>query len=247
MVMISEIYRTIQGESTLTGLPTIFIRTFGCNLRCTWCDSAYAVNPNWKDAPEVLQGKQPWFQMTPGEVVGKINTMGKPPFRICLTGGEPLIQKDIYDLLGLLLPISSIISIETDGEILLDRIYDLKVIGNLEGMLHQSGIKLKVIMDVKCPGSGMEAKVAYDNVLLLSPQDEIKFAIKDKVDYEFAKNWIPYIRKHQPEVEILFSPIVGYNGLQPSDLAEWILEDGLDVRINLQIHKLVWPEKVRGV
>jgi 7-carboxy-7-deazaguanine synthase len=223
---ITEIFKSIQGEGTRAGLPCIFVRLTGCNLRCTWCDTAYAFHSGKKmSVEEVL------------ERVGVLSGDGKHRLMLVeLTGGEPLLQEEIYPLAEQLLADGYAVMIETSGE-------------RFIGRLPKQVIK---IVDVKCPDSGEPDTFDPRNLAELSAEDEVKFVISSRRDYEFARD---FSREHalaQRTKQVLFSPVhddpLGkWTGLHPRALVEWILEDGLPVRLGLQLHKIVWDPATRGV
>ena len=229
--LVSEIYPTIQGESSLVGYPTVFVRLYSCNLRCVWCDSMHAVEGGEHE------------EMPVEEVARRVRELaGEGIHHVCWTGGEPLLQWRSIARTVRLLPDHLIHSIETDGEIAIEP---------LSRELHDPRAKGRVrfVMDVKCPGSGMKAKLAVENLKHLRPEDDVKFVILDRADYEFAREFAGTHRI--PVGSILFSPVTPAHrvttGLDPAQLAAWILEDRLDVRLQLQLHKYVWPGKERGV
>ncbi|MEA2054441.1 MAG: radical SAM protein [Candidatus Thermoplasmatota archaeon] len=199
---INEIFYSIQGEGRNVGLPTIFVRTTGCNLRCPYCDTAYAY----------YEGEEISLQ----EILKKIKKWDCK--RICLTGGEPLLQDELPELIDMLLSEGYKISIETNGSIDISEIAKKDVI---------------ISMDIKCPSSGMYKKMNVDNISLLRSHDELKFIIGDMEDYRYAKEMI---KKHVPGCEVIMQPVWG----KAKKLAEWILEDGLNVRLSIQIHKILW-------
>lgn len=236
--LVSEIYPTIQGESSFAGEPTVFVRLFGCNLRCVWCDSMHAV--------EGADFRKRAVADVVGDVRGLLGEDGPEGRRgirfVCWTGGEPLLQGPSIARAISALPASLIHTIETDGEV------DVRAF-DAAAREHRDAGQVRYIMDVKCPGSGMIAKIAYDNLNVLRPADEVKFVISDRGDYEFAKE---VLRKHPFQAEtILFSPVTPArgvkSGLDPKHLAAWILEDRLRVRLQLQVHKFIWPGQERGV
>jgi len=210
---VNEIFYSIQGESTFSGRPCIFIRLTGCNLRCSYCDTKYAYE----------EGEY----MSIDEIMERISSYNCKLLEI--TGGEPLIQENTPYLIKRLLDKGYTVLLETNGTM------DI-------GVVDRRCIK---IMDIKCPFSGESGKNDYENLKKLGSKDEIKFVIADRRDYEFAKsvlnNWniIPF----DPN-PVHFSPAYGI--LEPKILSEWILRDGIDVRLNLQIHKFIWGDK-RGV
>jgi len=228
---VSEIYKTIQGESSLVGYPTVFVRLYACNLRCVWCDSMHAVEGGEYEEQGV------------DDVARRVNELAVPGVRrVCWTGGEPLLQWRAIAQAIETLPPTFVHSVETDGEVPLEPIDLALPEQRARGLL-------RFIMDVKCPGSGMKAKLAVENLANLRPEDEVKFVILDRGDYEFARGFLGSHRV--PAKTILFSPVAPAHrvaaGLDPATLAAWVLEDGLDVRLQLQVHKYVWPGKERGI
>jgi len=204
---INEIFYSIQGEGAWTGRPNIFIRTTGCNLRCSFCDTKYAYK----------KGKT----MTVKEITEKI---GKYPCKyICITGGEPLLQNDIIDLIDKLLKKRYKISIETNGSISIEKISDKK--------------SLMISLDIKCPTSNMHENNFLENINFLKKDDQLKFVIKNKDDYEYAKK---ILEKYKPLCTVFLQPVWGKN---PKNLTKWIINDGLNVKLGLQIHKIIWGEK----
>ena len=208
---INEIFYGIQGEGVLCGVPSVFIRTTGCNLRCSWCDTKYA----YEDGKE----------MTVDEILKEVRSY--PADHVCLTGGEPLIQSNIGLLIRRLLNRSYNVSIETNGSI---------SIRNL-ARTH----RLMISMDIKCPSSGEQAKMLFGEIKHLSDVDQLKFIIDRDDDYEYAKS---IILKYRPRCSVIFQPVWGSD---MKSLAEKILDDGLDVRLIPQLHKLIWGEKELGV
>jgi 7-carboxy-7-deazaguanine synthase len=211
-MQITEIYKSIQGESTFAGLPCVFVRTTGCNLRCVWCDTEYA-----------FYGGQ---KMSVDRIVEKVEALDCRLVEI--TGGEPLLQKEVPDLAHRLLEMGYTVLIETSGE---------RDVSDLDP-------RVVKIMDLKCPGSGECEKNRWQNLEFLTSRDELKFVIKDRVDYEWA---VDVVKKHHLEqrLTILFSPVWG--DLQLADLAAWILEDKINVRYQLQLHKIIWSPETKGV
>lgn len=213
MLTINEIFHSIQGESSHAGRPCVFVRLTACDLRCTWCDTPYAFHEGRK--------------MSLDEVVNRIKSYGCELVEI--TGGEPLLQREVYLLMQRLLDNGYSVMLETGG--------------------HRSIAEVPTavvrIVDVKCPGSGEADKNHWANLDLLTPHDEVKFVIKDRADYEFGRD---VVRRHELPgrcAAILFSPVHGV--LAPKELAAWILEDRLPVRLQLQSHKYIWGADVRGV
>jgi 7-carboxy-7-deazaguanine synthase len=223
---ITEIFKSIQGEGTRAGLPCIFVRLTGCNLRCTWCDTAYAFHGGKKmSVDEVL------------ERVAELSGDGDRRLGLVeLTGGEPLLQEEIYPLAERLLAVGYTVMIETSGE-------------RFIGRLPKQVIK---IVDVKCPDSGEADTFDMRNLAELSGEDEVKFVISSRRDYEFARGLTREQALSERTREVLFSPVhddpLGkWTGLEPRALVEWILEDALPVRLGSQLHKIVWDPATRGV
>jgi 7-carboxy-7-deazaguanine synthase len=213
MLTVNEIFHSIQGESTHAGRPCVFVRLTACDLRCSWCDTPYAFSEGRK--------------MSVDEVVDRVREYGCDVVEI--TGGEPLLQKEVYPLMERLLHEGRTVMIETGGHLSADEI--------------PAGV-VRVI-DIKCPGSGESAKVHWPNLERLRSSDELKFVIKDRTDYEFARD---VVSKHDLLTRcaaVLFSPVHGV--LQARQLAEWILADRLPVRLQLQAHKYIWSPETRGV
>ncbi len=204
-LMISEIFYSLQGESTLAGKPCLFIRLAGCNLHCSWCDTPYA-----------LAGGQ---SMTLEEIMMEVE---KYPVRLAeLTGGEPLIQENSYRLMEMLLDSGRAVMLETGGHM---------DIGQVDS-------RVKIIYDIKCPGSGMSDRNLWGNLFLLKPDDEIKFVIASEDDFNWAAD---VVREYSlgSRHEVLFSPVSG--SLEPGDLAAWIIRDCVPARLQLQLHRLLW-------
>jgi len=204
---INEIFYSIQGEGQWTGLPNIFIRTQGCNLRCTYCDTKYAYE----------KGKKIPINL----IIKKISEY--PCKHVCITGGEPLLQTETQKLIDVLAKKGYKICLETNGSIPLNSSISKK--------------NLIISMDIKCPSSKMNEKNNFKNIEKLEKKDQLKFVIKDKKDYEYAKK---ILSKHKPKCSIFFQPVWGF---KPQILAEWIIRDGLNVKLGLQIHKILWKEK----
>lgn len=213
MLKVCEIYLSIQGESTYSGLPCIFIRLSGCNLRCQWCDSRYNLDVNQ--------------DMSIDDIIEIISEY-KPVDLVEITGGEPLIQKETPLLIDTLDRIGYKILLETNGS---------QSIAGLNSNLIN-------IVDVKCPSSGEEDSFLRQNLIYLDPvKDEIKFVIADKKDYDFAREFIMY--NNLWSYKILFSTV--FDLLKPKELVNWIIDDRLDVRFQLQMHKYIWDPQKKGV
>ena len=230
-MFITEIFKSIQGEGTRAGLPCIFVRLTGCNLRCTWCDTAYAFHGGKKMSVEEVRGR---VDDLARRSAGGSGAEAVPVVE--LTGGEPLLQEEIYPLAENLLAAGYTVMIETSGE------------RNI-GRLAKQVIK---IVDVKCPDSGEPDSFEMSNLDALTENDEVKFVLSTRRDYEFARE---FTRRHGllgKVREVLFSPVFEdpegkWPGLEPRLLAEWILADGLPVRLGLQLHKFIWDPATKGV
>jgi 7-carboxy-7-deazaguanine synthase len=209
---ITEIYKSIQGESSFTGLPCIFVRTTGCDLRCRWCDSE--------------------FTFTGGTTMGIDEIVAQVAKLDCnlveLTGGEPLLQSDINELASQLCDRGHTVLIETGGH------RDISVLDP----------RVIRIMDLKCPGSGECERNLWANLNHLRPADELKFVVADRRDYDWARDTI---RRHRLESKVKLLISSAYGTLDMSSVVEWMLEDKLDARFQLQAHKYIWPPEARGV
>jgi 7-carboxy-7-deazaguanine synthase len=213
VLTINEIFHSIQGESTHSGRPCVFVRLTACDLRCSWCDTPYAFTEGRK--------------MSLDEVVSQVETYGCPLVEI--TGGEPLLQRDVYPLMQRLLDSGRTVMVETGGHLSI-------------GEVPAPVVK---IVDVKCPGSSESHRNHWANLDLLAPHDEVKFVLKDRADYEFARDVVERHRLPGRVAAVLFSPVHGV--LDAKALAAWMLEDRLEVRLQLQTHKFIWGADVRGV
>jgi 7-carboxy-7-deazaguanine synthase len=211
-LVINEIFHSIQGESTSVGRPCVFVRLTACDLRCVWCDTAYAFEEG--------------TSMDIEDIISKVRGYGCKLVEI--TGGEPLFQENVYELMKRLCDEGFEVMLETGGH---------RDIGAVDP-------RVKRIVDIKCPGSKMEKRNHWENIRHLTSQDEVKFVIADRNDYEWAKQ---IIQRQQLETvcPILMSPVFG--SLENRTLAEWILHDHLGARFQLQMHKYVWDPKMRGV
>lgn len=209
---VCEIFRSIQGESSFAGLPCSFVRLAGCNLRCRYCDTRYAMDSG--------------SEMTVEEVVGEVAALG--PNLAEITGGEPLIQEETPELAQALLDKGYQVLVETNGSL------DISV-------LPDAAIR---IMDIKCPSSGESHRMLWENIWKLTRRDEVKFVVADRHDYEWARGIIRE-RLGISKTKVVFSTVFGE--LPPRLLVEWILQDGLQVRFQLQLHKAIWHHDRRGV
>jgi 7-carboxy-7-deazaguanine synthase len=231
-MVITEIFKSIQGEGTRAGLPCIFVRLTGCNLRCTWCDTAYAFHGGKKMSVEEVCAR---VDELAGRGEGRHASTAAVPL-VELTGGEPLLQEEIYRLADILLADGYIVMIETSGE-------------RYVGRLPKEVIK---IVDVKCPDSGEADTFEVRNLEALGPGDEVKFVISTRRDYEFAVKFTTKYNLTSRVRQVLFSPVFDdpdgkWQGLGPRELVEWILADELPVRLGLQLHKFVWHPATKGV
>lgn len=207
-LLVSEIFYSLQGESTLAGKPCLFIRLAGCDLRCSWCDTPYALSGGTK--------------MSLAQVMREV---GKCPARLVeLTGGEPLIQQNTLILAEKLLESGREVMLETGGH---------RSISHVDS-------RIKIIYDIKCPGSGMAGRNKWENLVLLKPGDEIKFVISSEDDYKWAVDVMNNYSLGNRQ-EILFSPVS--SRLDPRELAGWILRDCLPVRLQLQLHRILWGDE----
>jgi 7-carboxy-7-deazaguanine synthase len=211
-LLVTEIFHSIQGESTFAGQPCVFVRLTGCPLRCTWCDTAYAFSG----------GKR----MTVDTIIQEVQRFQSPLVEI--TGGEPLDQPETFSLISRLCDQQFKVLIETGGAI------DVVPVDS----------RAHVILDVKCPGSGMTDRMHWANLDCLTNKDEAKFVIKDRLDYDWA---VDVVRRYllSDRSTVLFSPVFGKLSLQ--SLAEWILHDRLPIRFQIQLHKYIWDPQMRGV
>jgi 7-carboxy-7-deazaguanine synthase len=238
MMQVTEIFRSIQGESTYAGLPCIFVRLTGCNLRCAWCDTAYAFHGGTRMSLDDVIARV-------RELSGPVSAPGasmpapyaeKEILLVELTGGEPLLQADAVGLAERLTAENYTVLVETSGE-------------RFVGTLPQQVVK---IVDVKCPDSGEGGTFLLDNLKAMDAKDEIKFVIGSRRDYEFARDFSARHELARRVGQVLFSPVFpdpqgSWNGLDARLLAEWILADRLPVRLGLQLHKFIWHPSTRGV
>jgi len=213
LLTVNEIFYSIQGESTRAGEPCVFVRLTACDLRCSWCDTAYAFHEGRK--------------MSVDEVIAEVARHGCPLVEI--TGGEPLLQEDVYPLMDRLLADGRPVMLETGGHRSIARV---------------PPAVLKIV-DVKCPASGEADRNDWENLARLAPHDEVKFVIQDRGDYDFAKDVIDRHGLVSRAAAILLSPVHGV--LEPRTLSEWMLADRLPARLQLQLHKYIWSPTARGV
>ncbi len=227
-MQITEIYKSIQGESTHAGLPCVFVRLTGCNLRCSWCDSEYTFTGGRRRSVE--------------EVVEEVEQLSPSGGLVEITGGEPMLQeREVVLLMQHLLDSGYTVLLETSGERPLQRV-PLRVIK---------------IVDVKCPHSGEPDTFHMENLESLHPQDEVKFVLSDRTDYEFARDFVARYHLAGRVRAVLFSPAFRKDAagardsssclLDPQELAEWMLADGVHARLGLQIHKFIWDPALKGV
>jgi 7-carboxy-7-deazaguanine synthase len=214
MINIHEIYQSIQGESTLAGMPCTFVRLAGCPLRCTYCDTLPAIPFD--------SGKS----MAIDDVVAQVESLANP--LVLVTGGEPLAQKTCIDLLQKLLDTGATVQLETSGSL------DISTVP----------IAVRKVIDIKTPGSGEEKRNRWQNLQYLHAHDEIKFVLTNQADYVWAKHVI-HEKLQQTPATILLSPCWG--ALNPEDLCAWILRDKLAVRMQIQMHKVIWGAEKTGV
>jgi 7-carboxy-7-deazaguanine synthase len=227
-MQITEIYKSLQGESTYAGLPCIFVRLTGCNLRCSWCDSEYT-----------FQGGR---KMTSEEILDEVKRLSPNGGLVEITGGEPMLQeRELLPLMRQLLDAGYRVLLETSGERPLERV----------------PAKVIKIVDVKCPNSGEAGTFHSENLESLNLHDEIKFVLSGRADYEFARDFTNRNRMAERVNAVLFSPAFRKDAtgsrdsshclLDPQQLAEWMLADDVPARLGLQLHKFIWDPAVKGV
>ncbi len=226
-MQITEIYKSLQGESTYAGLPCIFVRLTGCNLRCSWCDSEYTFHGGRKMSVE--------------EVVTEVRRLSSGGL-VEITGGEPMLQeREVVPLMHRLLGDGYRVLLETSGERPLERV-------------PADVIK---IVDVKCPNSGEPDTFRLENLATLQPQDEVKFVLSGRTDYEFARDFTQRYRLAERVNAVLFSPAFGKEAtgardsshclIDPQELAEWMIADNVPARLGMQLHKFIWDPALKGV
>ena len=213
MLTINEIFYSVQGESSYAGRPCVFVRLTACDLRCSWCDTPYAFHEGTKRSLE--------------SVFAEVDTYQCPLVEV--TGGEPLLQADVYPLMEGLLASGRTVLLETGG--------------------HRSTARVPAgvvtILDVKCPGSGESEKNDWTNLERLQSHDEVKFVIKERTDYEYAREIVARHDLARRAAAVHFSPVHGV--MDARTLSEWVLADSLPVRVQLQLHKYIWDATTRGV
>jgi 7-carboxy-7-deazaguanine synthase len=213
LITINEIFHSVQGESSYAGQPCVFVRLTACDLRCSWCDTAYAFHEGTKRAVE--------------DVLAEVDQFGCSLVEV--TGGEPLLQEEVYPLMRALLEGGKTVLLETGGHRSTARVPDDVV----------------TILDVKCPASGEAGRMDWTNLDRLRPQDEVKFVIQDRGDYDYAKHVIARHDLVRRAAAIHLSPVHGV--LDPKTLSEWVLAERLNARVQLQLHKYIWSPTTRGV
>ena len=203
---VCEVFRSLQGEGKKIGVPTFFIRTVGCNLKCSWCDTQYAMSEPGEDIS-----------------VEKIMELVKDETDVCLTGGEPMLQKDTLELLDKLSKAGKTVVLETNGSI------SVKDVPDSDNII--------ISMDIKCPCSGMADKMEFGNIALLKKKDQLKFVISDGVDLDYA---VEILKKYSPKCEVIFTPV---GGMDIEPLAEEVVERRINARVLPQLHKIIWGNK----
>ena len=227
-MQITEIYKSLQGESTYAGLPCVFVRLTGCNLRCSWCDSEYTFAGGTK--------------MTGDQILNEVKRLSPAGGLVEITGGEPMLQeRELVPLMRRLVELGHQVLLETSGE----------------RALEQVPAEVVKIVDVKCPHSGAPDTFRIKNLETLTPRDEVKFVLSDRVDYEFARDFTLTHKLSRRVNSVLFSPAFRKDAggardsshcrLDPQQLAEWMIADDVPARLNLQLHKFIWDPAVKGV
>jgi 7-carboxy-7-deazaguanine synthase len=213
MLTVNEIFHSVQGESSYAGRPCVFVRLTACDLRCSWCDTPYAFHEGTKHPLD--------------SVLEQVEKFDCPLVEI--TGGEPLLQEDVYGLMQRLLERGRTVLLETGGHRSTARVPEPVI----------------TILDVKCPGSGEAEKTDWSNLERLRAHDEVKFVVKDRADYEYARDVMLRYQLPSRANAVHLSPVHGV--MHPRTLSEWVLEDRLPVRVQLQLHKYIWDPATRGV
>ena len=213
MLTINEIFYSVQGESSYAGRPCVFVRLTACDLRCSWCDTPYAFHEGTRRPVE--------------KILEQVDEFACPLVEV--TGGEPLLQDDVYPLMEALLERGRTVLLETGGHRSTARVPE----------------RVVTILDVKCPGSGESDRNDWSNLDRLRPHDEVKFVIKDREDYEYARDVIGRHDLARRAAAIHLSPVHGV--MNPRLISEWVLADNLPVRVQLQLHKYIWDPNTRGV
>jgi 7-carboxy-7-deazaguanine synthase len=213
LVTVNEIFYSVQGESTYAGRPCVFVRLTACDLRCSWCDTPYAFH----------EGRR----RTLDDVLAEVDRFDCPLVEV--TGGEPLLQQEVYPLMERLLQRGKTVLLETGGHRSTARVPDAVV----------------TVLDIKCPGSGEADRMDWTNLARLRPHDEVKFVVGDRADYGYARDVVARHGLASRVNAIHLSPV--YGALDPKTLSEWVLADNLPVRVQLQLHKYIWDPQTRGV
>jgi 7-carboxy-7-deazaguanine synthase len=227
-MQVTEIYKSLQGESTHAGLPCVFVRLTGCNLRCTWCDSEYT-----------FQGGH---RMTSDEIMAEVSRLSPGGGLVEITGGEPLLQeREVIPLMQRLIDQGYLVLLETSGE----------------RSLRDVPREVIKIVDVKCPGSGEGGTFRLENLTSLTPKDELKFVLASRADYDFARDFLRQHDVAKKVNAVLLSPAFRKDAtgardsshclLDPGQLAEWMIADNVPARLGLQLHKFIWDPAVKGV
>jgi len=211
-LLLTEVYASVQGESTFTGVPLVLVRTARCNLRCTWCDSAFTFRGGERRPLADVLAEVAGFGLT----------------HVLVTGGEPLLQPSVLPFMSALCDAGQTVLLETGGSL------DISAV---DARVHR-------IVDVKCPGSGEHERNHWANLARLGVRDELKFVVADRADYEWARDVVIRERPTERGVTVLFSPVWGDAAL-PAQIAEWLVEDRLPARLQIQLHKVLWPPDER--
>jgi len=211
---VCEVFRSLEGETRWAGLPAVFVRLSGCNLRCSWCDTQYA----WQESQH----------LAPDAVLAEVDRLARPADLVVVTGGEPLVQPETQGLLRALCDSGRTVLLETNGSLDITRV---------DPRVHR-------IVDVKCPSSGEHHATRWENLAELGPGDEVKLVLQDRADFDYA---LDVMERHAliGRAGVVLSPVAGV--LDPAALAEWIIEAGVGARLQLQLHRVLWPDRERGV